>query len=116
MLFSPKDLLDLPAPESRTRKFLTEIVPFGIRAATNLHGIEGFYLKDVLGIIPLAVPGIVNTQSMTVDVETQGELTKGMAVIDRRPGRNLRGNVDMVVNVDATAVRNYVFQVLRRTA
>src|SRR5262249_17402726 len=52
VLFSPKDLLDLPAPESPVSKFLQTIVPFGIRAHSNLYGVEGFFLKDVLGIVP----------------------------------------------------------------
>ncbi len=114
MLFSPKDLLDLPAPESRAGRFLKSIVPFGIRAASNLYGIEGFYLKDLLGIVPLAAPATVTTQPLPVDVECQGELTRGMAVIDRRPGKNVRPNLDMVVKIDKSSVRNYLFQILRR--
>jgi inosine-uridine nucleoside N-ribohydrolase len=116
VLFSPKDLLDLPVPESRTCKFLKEITPFGIRAASNLFGIEGFHLKDVLGIVPMAIPATVITQPTEIDVEPQGELTKGMCVIDRRPGHSPRPNVDMIVSVDGASVRNYVFQILRRTA
>ena len=27
-------------------------MPFGIRASSNLYGIEGFHLKDVLGVDP----------------------------------------------------------------
>jgi inosine-uridine nucleoside N-ribohydrolase len=115
VLFSPRDLLDLPAPESPTCRFLKEISPFGIGAASNLYGVEGFYLKDVLGIVPVAVPATVTTQPMEVDVEPQGELTRGMAVIDRRAGRTIHPNVDMVVKIDGPSVRNYVFQILRRT-
>ena len=36
-------------------EFLRQIVPFGIRATSNLYGIEGFHLKDVLGVF--ALPG-----------------------------------------------------------
>jgi inosine-uridine nucleoside N-ribohydrolase len=115
VLFSPKDLLDLPEPESRTCKFLQQIVPFGIRATSNLYGIEGFHLKDVLGVLPVAIPATVATQPMAVDVETEGELTRGMCVIDRRIGRTARPNVDMVIDIDGQAVRNYIFQILRRT-
>jgi purine nucleosidase len=115
VLFSPKDLLDLPEPESRTCRFLKQIVPFAIGATSNLYGIEGFHLKDVLGIIPVAIPTAVSTQPMVVDVETQGDLTRGMTVIDRRIGRTTRPNVDVVVDIDEEAVRNYIFQILRRT-
>src|SRR5438874_1705368 len=51
LLFSPSDLLDLPSPESRSCSFLRQIAPFGIGATSSLYGIEGFHLKDVLGLI-----------------------------------------------------------------
>jgi len=55
LIFSPSDLLELPNPDSRTCQFLRQIVPFGIRASSNLYGIEGFHLKDVLGTVAVAV-------------------------------------------------------------
>src|SRR5262249_15582574 len=67
LVFSPTDLLELPAPESRTCQFLRQIVPFGIRATSSLYGIEGFHLKDVLGLVALALPGVLGTRSMVVD-------------------------------------------------
>ena len=85
LVFSPTDLLDLPAPESRTCRFLRQIVPFGIRASSNLYGIEGFHLKDVLGVIAAAQPGRLTFETVYVDVELKGELTRGMSVIDARP-------------------------------
>src|SRR5437763_4289385 len=51
VLLSPSDLLELPNAESRTCRFLRQIVPHGIRATSNLYGIEGFQLKDVLGVV-----------------------------------------------------------------
>src|SRR5207302_7378427 len=85
IVFSPTDLLELPAPESRTCRFLRQIVPCGIRMTSNLYGIEGFHLKDVLGIIALTLPNALTTKLFPVDVETRGELTRGMSVIDSRP-------------------------------
>jgi inosine-uridine nucleoside N-ribohydrolase len=116
VLFSPSDLLELPAPESRTCRFLREIVPYGIGATSNLYGIEGFHLKDVLGIVAVALGGALSTQPMSVDVETRGELTRGMSVVDRRPGQHAKPNVDMGVGVDGAAVRSYIARVLRRAA
>ena len=57
LLFSPSELLDLPEPEVRTCQFLRQIVPFGIRATANSHGVEGFHLCDVLGPVVLREPG-----------------------------------------------------------
>jgi inosine-uridine nucleoside N-ribohydrolase len=114
LLFSPSDLLDLPSPESRTCSFLRQIVPFGIGATSSLYGIEGFHLKDVLGVIALALPGALSTRSMVVDVETRGELTRGMTVVDTRRSRSAVPNVEMAIGVDVDAVRDYVFRTLKQ--
>ena len=114
VLFSPSELMDLTTHDSRHCHFLRQILPYGIGATSNLFGIEGFYLKDVLGIIAVAMPGALSTQPMAVDVETRGDLTRGMSVVDRRPGLAPKPNVDMAVGVDGTAVRSYVNRVLRR--
>jgi inosine-uridine nucleoside N-ribohydrolase len=116
VLFSPTDLLELPNPESRTCQFLRRIVPFGIGATANLYGIEGFHLKDVLGLIAVILPGALSTRSMTVDVETRGELTRGMSVVDARTHRSSTPNVELAVGVDGEAVRAYIDRILRRAA
>jgi inosine-uridine nucleoside N-ribohydrolase len=114
VLFSPTDLLELPNPESRTCQFLRRVAPFGIGATANLYGIEGFHLKDVLGVVALALPGALSTRSMAVDVETRGELTRGMTVVDARAGRAGTPNVELAVGVDGDAVRSYMDRILRR--
>jgi inosine-uridine nucleoside N-ribohydrolase len=108
VVFSPSDLLGLPAPESRTTRFLSRIVPHGIGATANLYGIEGFHLKDVLGLVALTQPAALTTRPMVVDVETRGELTRGMSVFDTRWTCKVRPNVDLVVGVDDKAVRSYI--------
>jgi inosine-uridine nucleoside N-ribohydrolase len=113
ILFSPTDLLELPAPESRTCRFLRTIVPYGIGATSNAYGIEGFHLEDVLGITALSQPQALTTRPAVVDIEIRGELTRGMSVIDSRTETRSEPNVDMATKVDVTAVRNYMNQVLR---
>lgn len=115
LLFSPTDLLVLPAPDSRTCQFLRSIVPFGIGATCSLYGIEGFHLKDVMGVVALSIPEAVTTKPMVVDVETRGELTRGMTVFDARRNRPTDPNVELVVNVEMERVRAYIQEVLART-
>jgi inosine-uridine nucleoside N-ribohydrolase len=112
VLFAPTDLLELPAPESRACRFLRQLVPYGIGATARLYGIEGFHLKDVLGIVAAAVRGAVSTRPMAVDVETRGELTRGMSVVDARPEQRAKPNVDVGVGVDVGAVRAYIRRIL----
>ena len=112
LVLSPTDLLQLPAPESQTCRFLRQIVPFGIRATAGLYGIEGFHLKDVLAIAALVLPGSVSVKPLAIDVETRGELTRGMSVVDARWGTTVRPNVDLAIGVDLEAVRRYMERIL----
>src|SRR5262249_5644020 len=114
IVFSPTDLLELPAPESRTTQFLRKIVPFGIAATSNTYGIEGFHLKDVLGVVAVSRPEALRLKAMTVDVEVRGELTRGMSVIVHRPCHSSPANVQLARDVDGLVVREYIKQMLRR--
>jgi inosine-uridine nucleoside N-ribohydrolase len=112
LLFSPTDLLELPAPESGACLFLRQIVPFGIGATSNLYGIEGFHLKDVLGVVALALSNALTVKPMVVDVETRGELTRGMSVIDTRRLHSATPNLDLAVDVNVPTVREYISRTL----
>ena len=114
LIFSPTDLLELPNPESRTCRFLRQIVPLGIRASSNLYGIEGFHLKDVLGVAALAVPAAVTSDAHHVDVETRGVLTRGMTVVDTRPTPAGPPNARVATGVAVADVREYILKTLKR--
>jgi inosine-uridine nucleoside N-ribohydrolase len=112
LIFSPSDLLQLPADRSRAGAILRQIIPHGIRASSSLFGTEGFYLLDVLGVVALAQPSLVQTQPIVCDVETRGELTRGMTVFDTRWGTAAKPNIDISTQVDVAAVRRYIGRIL----
>jgi inosine-uridine nucleoside N-ribohydrolase len=116
LIFSPTDLLELPNPDSRTCQFLRQIVPFGIRASSNLYGIEGFHLKDVLGVAAAGLSGSVTSEAHAVDVETRGDLTRGMTVVDARPGRTAAANAHVATGVAVGEVRQYIERTLKAAA
>ena len=49
---------------------------------------------------------------MSADVETRGELTRGMCVFDQRRDRTPSLNVDVAIDVEVAAVRDYLRRVL----
>ncbi len=116
LVLSPKDLLELPNADSKTCRFLRQIVPYGIRASSNLYGIEGFHLKDVLGVVAMALPGCVTSEPHHADVETRGELTRGMVVVDTRPHPVGPANVQLATGVSVGEVRQYIDRILRQAA
>src|SRR5262245_54667386 len=114
-LFSPTDLLEMTSRSSAACRFLGRIVPYGIGTTSNLYGIEGLQLKDVLGVAVVALPTAFTTKAMAVDIETRGELTLGMSVVDARPSRKNSTNVDLAVAVEIAPIRNYIDQILDQT-
>jgi inosine-uridine nucleoside N-ribohydrolase len=116
LIFSPTDLLELPSPDSATCMFLRKIVPYGIRASSNMYGIEGFHLKDVLGVAAVSRPDWFTAEPIYVDVEVRGELTRGMSIFDTRPTPAAPPNVDLVTNVDIVGVRDYIQSTLARAS
>jgi inosine-uridine nucleoside N-ribohydrolase len=108
IVFSPSDLLRLPADGPRAAAFLRRTVPHGISATAGLYGTEGFYLQDVLGVVAAARPEALTTKPVFADVETRGELTRGMCVFDARWSSKAKPNVEVATAVDAGAVRKYL--------
>ncbi|MBX7103960.1 MAG: nucleoside hydrolase [Gemmataceae bacterium] len=111
-ILAPTDLLTHPEPESQVCSFLRKIVAYGIRATANQYGIEGFHLKDVLGIAAIARPHAFAIKSVYADVEVHGDLTRGMLVVDGRPIPAGRANIDLAIDVDETVVREYFARTL----
>src|SRR5262249_55432557 len=68
VLYPPTDLLGGASELSPVFHFLRQVVPFGIAATSNLYGIEGFHLKDVLGVVAVGEPEATHTRRMHVDV------------------------------------------------
>jgi inosine-uridine nucleoside N-ribohydrolase len=113
LIFAPTDMQQLPPESTNAGRFLRRLIPYAISATSNIYGIEGFHLKDVVGLAEVAVAGAVKTQTMSVDVEVRGELTRGMTVADRRTWRNRRPNVEVATEIDVRAVREYMDRILQ---
>lgn len=64
-------------------------------------GRDIFFLHDPLAVGVALDRSLVETQPMSVDIETKGELTRGMVVADRRPWIRSAPNVHVCVSVDA---------------
>jgi purine nucleosidase len=94
----------LPERYSRVGDFLRQILPFAYRAYRNRLGQEHIYLNDAVGMLALLEPELFEFQSMAGQVETEGHLTRGVTVFDRRSVPEWRGNMEVAVSVRADEV------------
>jgi purine nucleosidase len=105
------DLLDqLPDESSRAGAILRRMLPHTFRAHRQLLGSEGISLHDVVALVAVTNPELFERTTVAADVETGGELTSGMLVIDRRTVRQWRPNLDLLVACDAAAVKDCVLR------
>ncbi len=111
------DWLDsLPDESTRIGALLHRILPFAFRSHRQALGLEGIYIDDALGVIAAAHPELFETRDMAGDVETQGELTMGASIFDRRQAQQWRANVDVAVTIDTPAVKDCILRTLSTAA
>jgi purine nucleosidase len=107
------DLLDrLPSPQTRAGSLLRKILPGVFRSYHQRLGLEGVYLHDVVGLVAALNPELFTTETLPGDVETDGVLTTGMTVFDRRRIPDGQSNMDVAVDVDVAAVVDCVLRSL----
>ncbi len=112
LIFSPADMRALPSEETRTGQLLRKVLPHGLAPTAGRYGIEGVYLDAVIGLVALARPSAVNTRPMAANVETRGDLTRGMSVFDARWAPEGRPNIDLAIGLDLTAARQYILKTM----
>ncbi|HVU87169.1 MAG TPA: nucleoside hydrolase [Pirellulales bacterium] len=110
------DLDRLPAETTRAGKLLRRILPFAFRTHRQEFGLEGMYLHDTVALVAALHPELFVTERMAADVETQGELTAGETVFDRRSVPQWRHNVYVATKVDAAGVMDVVIRGIKEAA
>ncbi len=110
------DLLDqLPSENTKGGAFLRKILPYAFRAFRQFLGREGIYLQGPLALVAATHPELFETEEeVACDVETEGQLTMGQTIFDRRNIREWRPNTDLIVGMDVAAVRDVILRGLSR--
>jgi inosine-uridine nucleoside N-ribohydrolase len=116
LTFTFELLSQLPPDTTAAGKFLHQILPFAFRTQRQVLAQEHIVLHDVSALVAVTNPELFETEMMAGDVETQGELTTGMVVFDRRSAsiRQWRPNMDVALKADVAAVRDCVLRSLER--
>ena len=99
-----QDLQALVKIANERSAFLLQIIDFISTAYESLSGWKRCVLHDPLAAGVCLFPDLVKTEKRFVDVELNGELTRGMTVVDRR-GRTPLGEENMQVALEVDAER-----------
>jgi inosine-uridine nucleoside N-ribohydrolase len=96
------DLLNqLPSESTGSGRVLRALLPGAFQAYRQRLGLEGMHVPEAVAVAAAAHPELLTTESWPCDVETEGVLTHGATVIDRRRHVMERGAMDVAVKLDA---------------
>lgn len=115
LTFEDVDGLSELISSSKHSHLLTSLLQFSLRANHQL-ALEGIPLHGVVALAVAARAEAFTISAVRADVETSGELTRGMTVIDRRRGLSEQTNLDLVSIVDEQGIVDYFSRSLRRIA
>lgn len=99
---------------TRAGRLLEQTLPFAFRAHHEHLGVEGIAIPEVVALVSILHPRLFERQSMCVDVETQGELTRGTTVFDRRRRSHRSPNIDVIQDVDPQGVLDHLTRIITR--
>ena len=105
------DLLDqLPSDSTRAGQLLQGLASFAFRAHRQHLGQESVFLHDVVTLTAALHPELFEVEEMAGDVETQGDLTRGATVFDRRANRRWMANMAVATDIDVSAVTDCILR------
>lgn len=96
------DLLNhLPSEATQAGQLLRTLLPGAFQAYRQHLGLEGIYVPEAIGVVAALHPELLVTEAYHCEVETQGQLTHGATVIDRRSHAVEQANMDVAIDLDA---------------
>jgi purine nucleosidase len=98
----------LPPETTRAGALLRKILPYLFRSYRHELGLEMIHLHDAVAIAAAIHPELFVTRELEGDVETQGELTRGMSIFDRRPTALSRSDLEVALECDSAAIADAI--------
>jgi inosine-uridine nucleoside N-ribohydrolase len=111
LTFEQFDRLGL-SEETGCGRLLQQLMPYALRAHHQYLGVEGMWVAEVTALAAISRPQLFQRTTMALDVEVEGELTRGTTVFDRRTNPEWRNNIDVLGDVESQGVLDYLTTML----
>jgi purine nucleosidase len=113
LTFGVELIEQLPNKHTRAGSLLHRILPYAFRVAHQRLGRELIPLYDPTALLAVLEPELFTWEGMAGDVETRGELTRGMTVFDRRLRPEWHQNMEVAREVVQTDAAEAIIRGLR---
>jgi inosine-uridine nucleoside N-ribohydrolase len=97
-------------------KHLVEMIQYKLRMNHQHFGYEGIHIHEFTALATLTRPELFESREMLIDVETSGDLTRGMTVFDRRGINQWHTNIDVFYFVNERGVIDYFHELVDRAS
>lgn len=116
LTFEDVDILTDLIDSTMNARVLSSMLQFSIRSNRKLLAAEGIPLHSIVAVAVAARAERFTVEAVRASVETSGQLTRGMTIIDRRRGVSGQTNLDLVTSVDELAIVDFFSRSFRRAA
>ena len=116
LTFDDIDRLSGLIPSTPVGEFVIGLLQFAVRANRQFLPREEVPIPAAAALAIAAHATKFMTETVALDVETTGELTAGMTIVDRRPFRPRQTNAEVITQIDVPSVIDYFCRGLRRIA
>lgn len=99
-LFGFEDIERLAAMNGKVSRIVASLLKFFAQANKDIFGFEGAPLHDALAVAHLIKSEVIRTRKLNVEIETDGELTRGRTVADVYGITGKPANTDVALEVD----------------
>ena len=102
--FTLGHLSQLPPESTKIGHFLHSILMPAFRAYRQRFGLEGIHIHDMITYMAAIHPKLFTTKEVAGNVETIGQLTRGMTVFDRRRVPEWQSNMEVAFFIEKEEV------------
>jgi inosine-uridine nucleoside N-ribohydrolase len=111
-LFGFDDIERLAAEKGRVSRVVAPLLRFFARANRDIFGFDGAPLHDALAVAHLIAPDVIKTRKLNVEIETDGELTRGRTVADVYGITGRTPNTEVALEVDNDLFKEIVVRAI----
>ena len=111
-LFGFDDIEALSKRNGRVSRIVAPLLEFFARANKEFFGFDGAPLHDALAVAHLITPEVITTRSLNVEIETDGELTRGRTVADVYGITGKPANAEVALEVNNDLFKEMLLQAI----
>ena len=104
----PEVIAALRDDGSTVATFVAGLFDFYLAGYRERAGLETAPMHDPCAVLAITRPDLFAFGARRVDVATRGELTRGMTVVDERPGTDAVANCEVAYSIDASSALNLI--------